>query len=141
MLDRLLFLKSHLLTFLGGALNELLNCRIYALDVPSIINGSRIVVSDVPLHKRLSVNYAEIVRELFECNLTSADFLRTLNLCNSYPHNFETYELCVIVYKPLCFLFEVQLEDKKYYAPRNYHQHYEVIGNIYENHELLERII
>ena len=56
-------------------------------------------------------------------------------------HNFETYELCVIVYKPLCFLFEVQLEDKKYYAPRNYHQHYEVIGNIYENHELLERII
>jgi len=60
------------------------------------------------------------------------------DIVNAKRHNFEKWDTCVIKYKPLCFLFEVHREDKNYIAPRNYHQHFEVIGNIYQDVHLLE---
>jgi hypothetical protein len=47
-------------------------------------------------------------------------------------HGFEDGDICVIEYKPLSFVMKVITKDKEhYYAPRNYHQIFEVIGNIY----------
>jgi uncharacterized phage protein (TIGR01671 family) len=91
---------------------------------------------------------ADLQNEDFQDDITLMQFTGLLDkngveiyegdVVKAKRHNFEDYEICVIIYRPISFVFEVQSDKGNYIAPRNYHQHFEVIGNIYEHPHLLE---